>query len=235
MVASPASTVGVLAAQFPQTIRVFQRLGIEFCCDGQRTLGDVCRERHLPFDEVAAALAAAAAAPPVRRRDWNTRPLSELTAHLVAAFHDPLRQELPRLRAMAATVQRHHGPYRHVLAVVLYEVERFTAELTPHMATAERELFPLIARLESGHERKGDGAHFHQLRTVLQADHLEAGRVLQILRKATDRYDPPPQACATLRRLYQGLKELEQLMQLHAHLENNVLFPRAAALLAAAR
>jgi regulator of cell morphogenesis and NO signaling len=44
----------------------------------------------------------------------------------------------------------------------------------------------------------------------------------------------PPRACATLRDLYLGLNELEQLMQLHIHLENNVLLPRAAVLVSEA-
>jgi regulator of cell morphogenesis and NO signaling len=230
MLASPDSTAGDIAARFPQTIRVFQRLRIDFCCDGDRALGDLCRERQLSFEHVAAALSAAIAAPPLRRHDWNARPLADLTAHIVEAFHEPLRQELPRLGGMAARVQRHSDPCSHVLAVVLCEVERFHAVIGPHMATAERELFPLIGRLEAGHGIEGDRAQFGRLRATLESDHDEAGNVLRILRAVTDRYEPPARACATLRGLYEGLKELEQLMQLHVHLENNVLFPRAAAL-----
>jgi regulator of cell morphogenesis and NO signaling len=232
---SPRTTAGELAAQFPQTIRLFQRLRIEFCCDGHRPLGELCRERQLAFDDVATAVDAAVAAPQARRLDWNTRPLTELGAHIVDAFHEPLRQELPRLRAMAARVQRHTDPYRHVLAVVLYELERFTTDLEPHMATTETELLPLIERLAAGEGRDGDRARFQQLRHALEAEHAEAGCALRILRTATNRYEPPAQACATLRSLYRGLQELEQLMQLHVHLENNVLFPRAAALLSDAR
>ena len=38
-------------------------------------------------------------------------------------------------------------------------------------------------------------------------------------------------ACATLRSLYRGLEEFEQLMELYVHLETHVLFARAAALM----
>src|SRR5262245_14339235 len=112
MLVSPGSTAGDIAARFPQTIGVFQRLRIEFCCDGHRNLGDLCRERQLSFEDVAAALDAAIAAPPLPRHDWNARPLADLTAHIVEAFHQPLRQELPRLHGMAAKVQRHRDSYR---------------------------------------------------------------------------------------------------------------------------
>jgi regulator of cell morphogenesis and NO signaling len=235
MVPSPDSTVGELASRFPQTISVFQRLGIEFCCDGGRMLGDVCRERQIVFAELAAALAGAIAAPLPRRQDWSGRPLTELTAHIVDAFHDPLRQELPRLRQRAAKVQHHQGPDKHVLGVVQYELERFNAELQPHMAAAERELFPLVERIDRRECRPGDAALFGQLRAALEADHAEAGHALQILRNVTNRYELPVRSCATLRGLYQGLRDLERLMQLHVHLENNVLFPRAAAQLAETR
>ena len=230
MMASPDSTAGDIAARFPQTIRVFQRLGIEFCCDGHRSLGDLCRERQLSFEHVATALHAAVAAPPLRRHDWNARPLADLTAHIVEAFHEPLRQELPRLQGMAARVQRHNDSYGPVLAVVLWKVERFHAAFEPHMATTEREFFPIVDRLEAGRCIEGDRAQFRRLRAVLESDHDEAGHVLRSLRTVTDNYEPPAGACATLRGLYQGLEELEPLIQLHVHLENNVLFPRAAAL-----
>ena len=234
MIASPETTIGEIAARFPQTHRVFHRLRIEFCCDGHRPLADVCRERDLSFDELAASLIAAVASPLPVRHDWAVRPLAELTAHIVEGFHEPLRQELPRLRRMAAKVQHHSEPSQYVLAVVLYEVERFSVELGPHMAATEGELYPLIGRLEAGSPREGDGAHFDQLRAALESDHAGAGQALRILRKVTGRYEPPASACATLRDLYRGLKDLEQLTQLHVHLENNALFPRAAALVRAA-
>lgn len=230
MIVSPDSTVGEIASKYPDAIRVFQRLGIEFCCDGGCRLDDLCRERQLSFDEVAVALAQPREALPPRQ-DWAARPLSDLTAHIVDAFHLPLRQELPRLHRMAVKVQRHTDPYRHVLAVVRYEVERFATDVEPHLAIEERELFPLIVRAEAGDPREGDRARFRQLRAALEADHVEAGRALQILRNITDRYSAPERACATLRDLYRGLNDLEQFTQLHVHLENNVLFPRAAGLM----
>jgi regulator of cell morphogenesis and NO signaling len=234
MTVSPDTVIGHLASEFPQTIRVFQRLGIEFCCDGQRRLGELCHERQQSFDQVAAALSRALASPPSPvRHDWSTRPLAELTAHIIEAFHEPLGQELPRLHRMAVRVQRHCNSCQ--LTVVLGELERFCAVIEQHIARTERDLFPLICRTEAGERLEGDRGRFHELRTELEADYAKAGLAVRILRTVTDRYDPPAQACGTLRTLYEGLKELEQLVQLHVHLENNVLFPRAAALLSEAR
>ena len=235
MTVSPDDTIGDLASRFPDTIPVFQRLRVEFCCDGQRRVGDLCRERRIAFDELAASLQDAVTAPRRPRPDWAGRSLSDLMAHLVEAFHEPLRDELPRLHAMAVKVQAHDDDSRHALAVVLFELGRFRAQLEAHLSEEERDLFALVQRAESGNQQPDDARRFQELRAVLEAEHREAGDALHVLSQATDRYQPPPRACTTVRALYRGLHELEQFMQLHSHLENNVLFPRAAALLSAAR
>jgi regulator of cell morphogenesis and NO signaling len=46
----------------------------------------------------------------------------------------------------------------------------------------------------------------------------------------THHFTPPPGACPSFRALYSGLEGLERELHRHVHLENNVLFPRAAAL-----
>ena len=58
---------------------------------------------------------------------WADRPLSELTDHIVEAFHQPLRLELPRLRALIARLQSHGDAHRRVLTVVGQEISRFEA------------------------------------------------------------------------------------------------------------
>ena len=50
------------------------------------------------------------------------------------------------------------------------------------------------------------------------------------MRTITGNYEPPADACNTYRALFDGLKELEADLHQHIHLENNILFPRAAAL-----
>lgn len=225
---SPDTTVGDLAALFPETVRVFQHYGIEFCCGGKWPLGQVCRERELPYAEVAAALTRAMTKP--SRTGWSTRPLTELTAHIIEAFHEPLRQELPRLIRLATRLQGHGNSHRRALAVALSELSRLASELEAHMAAEERDLFPLIDALESGVVSDGDRERLEHLRFVLEADHVDAGQTLRLLGQITVHYQAPDDACSTMRALYQGLQELERLMHLHVHLENNVLFVRAAAL-----
>ena len=45
--------------------------------------------------------------------------------------------------------------------------------------------------------------------------------------KLTNNYIPPVDACNTYKVTFQTLKEFEQDLHRHIHLENNILFPKA--------
>ena len=96
------------------------------------------------------------------------------------------------------------------------------------MAKEDRVLFPAIAAIEAG--AAGANAWIDQPIAVMEAEHDHAGQALARMRELTADYTPPEWACPTFRGLYFGLAELERDMHLHVHLENNILFPRAAAL-----
>ena len=61
---------------------------------------------------------------------------------------------------------------------------------------------------------------------VLEAEHEQAGDLMQAIRTITDGYTPPAGACTTFRVTMEELKEFEEDLHRHVHLENNVLFPR---------
>jgi regulator of cell morphogenesis and NO signaling len=50
------------------------------------------------------------------------------------------------------------------------------------------------------------------------------------MRRLTNAFIPPDDACNTFRVLYRQMEELESDLHIHIHLENNILFPRAAEL-----
>jgi regulator of cell morphogenesis and NO signaling len=224
---SPDTAVGTVAEQFPGTSQAFRRFGIEPCCDGGLRLAEVCRERQVAYGDLLSALTDALAPAPARTT-WSSRPATDLTAHLVEAFHEPLRQELPGLHQMALRLQAHADSHQRALAVTLQELKRLTDGLETSMELEERDMFPLIARFERAQLHAGDPAHFAYLRSTLETAHAEARQSLRLLGKITDEYRPPAHACSTQRTLYHGLDELERLMRLHIHLEDHVLFPRAA-------
>jgi regulator of cell morphogenesis and NO signaling len=222
------SLIADIAADIPASVRVFQRHGVDFCCGGRRPLAVACEELGLSVAEVTRELEVASAAPAVTDRDWNTASFHDLTAHIVAAYHEPLREEMPRLETMAARVATVHGQKApRLLARIEAIVGELSADLNEHMRKEELVLFPAIRNLERGAAAKM--ALDAPIR-MMEWDHDRAGELLGELRSLTCDYVPPYWACATVRALYQGLAELEAGMHVHVHLENNILFPRALAM-----
>lgn len=221
--------IGDIAAAVPSSVRVFQRHGIDFCCGGKRPLGTVCTERGLSFADTVQAIETAAATT-ASERDWRDEPLGSLIDHIVATYHDSLREELPRLQGMASKVAQVHGPRIPSFVRIAAVVEALAADLLAHMRKEEAVLFPAIRGIEEGQAHAG---WLNAPMSVLEREHDHAGAMLDELRQLTREYTPADDACATTRALYYGLEELERSMHVHVHLENNVLFPRALALDAA--
>ena len=89
------STVGEVASSFPASIPVFQQFGIDFCCGGNKTLADVCRDKGLSVDGLIAGVALAQQpAASTGNREWSSATLSELIDHILAKHHAYLRSEM---------------------------------------------------------------------------------------------------------------------------------------------
>jgi regulator of cell morphogenesis and NO signaling len=228
MTITESTLIADIAADVPSSVRVFQRYSVDFCCGGKRPLAVACEEQGLSFSDIRREIELVAAAPAAAQHDWNTASLHDLTDHIVTAYHQPLREEMPRLGAMAARVARVHGQKApRLLDRIEAIVGELSADLSEHMRKEEIVLFPAIRSIENG----GTSAMpLDRPIHVMELEHDRAGELLAELRVLTAGYVPPDWACATARALYQGLADLEASMHLHVHLENNVLFPRAIAL-----
>ena len=232
MVITPDTTVADIATHAPATIRVFQQHQIDFCCGGRVPLGQVCADRGLDTDLVVTELVAAAT-PAAAEPTWADATLTALIAHIQRRYHEHLRTELPRLDAMVDKVVERHGDHLpEVLLPLQRTYKELQEELLTHMMKEDRVLFPFIAGLEAGRAvNVADAAEWIAAPiSVMEADHEQAGAALATMRELTNGYAPPEWACPTFRGLYFGLAQLETDMHLHVHLENHILFPRAAQL-----
>lgn len=229
---NPETLVGAVVATYPVTRRMMEALGIDYCCGGNRMLAEAAAEANVPVETVIAvlntAIAQAAAAPPLER-DWQQAPLDDLMAHIVITHHTLLRRELPRLRDMLQKVQHAHGAmHGDILQPLAETFTGLATELEAHLHKEEDTTFPAISRLEQG---ICDKSTLHMV-TELEDEHEHAGTALATMRKLTNQYALPRDACLTYSGLYEGLQELEQDLHQHVHLENNILFPRVRQLIA---
>ena len=226
-------TVAEIAANSLAAVKVFERLGIDYCCGGKRPLAEICLQMGLDAEAVQSELDAAANAQSAAGRDWNTAPLQELVAHIVNTHHEYLRREFQPLSERLAKVYRVYNERYGPTFIGLPEVfAGLRSELEMHMRKEEMILFPAIVGAEEA-ANAGAPAPRSPFGTVanpiqmMEAEHESAGQALANIRAITRNFEIPDYACVTYRALIGGLQELEQDLHLHIHLENNVLFPRA--------
>ena len=224
--------VGELVMARPETMRYFERLGIDYCCGGHRSLGEACELAKQDSAKVLADLATleppTAGVPSLK--DWTSAPLADLIAHIIPTHHDYLREEMPRLELLLEKVLRAHGERHPELARVGELYRAIVADLMPHMMKEEQILFPFICQLEQGQTGSSCFGTVQSPIRVMEMEHEAVGVLLTELRDLTGAYTTPADGCATFRALYDGLEVLEQDLHLHIYLENQILHPRATAM-----
>jgi regulator of cell morphogenesis and NO signaling len=143
-----------------------------------------------------------------------------------------VKKELPRLNALAQKVVARHGSTHVELPQIQLALGKLDQELTQHLAKEEMVLFPYIAKLEhslaEGEEKPQScfGTVANPI-AIMTREHDGAGVLLAEIRQLSHHFATPEDACPMFHAFYDGLKEFEQDLHQHIHLENNILFPRA--------
>ena len=228
--------VSELVRQHIDRSRILERFGIDFCCGGSQSLGDACTVAGANLDEVCLAIEKCDESNREPEAvEWTEAPLSVLIDHIVSHHHAYLCEELPRLEALMCRVVDAHGEKHPRLKDLGHVFSALHNELTAHMMKEEQILFPIVKQLERIEVTGEPVPQFHcgsvnNPITAMEHEHDSAGQALRQMRRLTDGFEPPDDACNGYRALLAGLAQLETDLHLHIHKENNILFPRAAKL-----
>jgi regulator of cell morphogenesis and NO signaling len=216
-------TLAEIVIENPAAARVLDGFGLDYCCQGDRTLAVACLDAGLAPDVVTAKLADLETGLDI---GWTTLAPPALADHIVETHHRYLHEEIPLLDGLAAKVLSAHGERHPELAEVRRLVAALRADLEPYLMKEERVLFPAIHALAAGRTQFPFGPVANPIRMMI-AEHDRAGELLAELRSATGAYAVPADGCTSFRSLYDRLAALEEDTHLHIHKENHVLFPDA--------
>jgi len=221
-------TVGEWVVERPSRARVFERLGIDYCCGGKHPLRQACVQKSLDYEVVLAELERDGAAPEEGARNWASASLTDLCDHIEQTHHAYLKQELPRLEFLTTKVAARHGDTRPALRQVHQVFVTLKSEMEGHMMKEERVLFPLCRQLDVAEALPAMhcGSVANPIEMMIR-EHEDAGDALARIRVLTEDFTCPQEACNTFRAMYDGMHQLEQDMHQHVHKENNILFPKA--------
>ena len=226
---TPETPVREIVLEMPSAIPLLEKLGIDYCCGGARSLAAACDEKGLELAAVLEELAGLRRQQAPAQELWRTAPLPDLIRHVVEHHHAFARQQMEMILPLAEKVAKRHGSKHPDLPVIAERLSALSAELTHHFACEENILFPAIVRLDAGHSPLFPPV-FGNIRQPIERmlrDHDQTGEELRTLRAMTDDLQPPEEACFSWRALYRAMAELESDLHQHIHLENNILFPRA--------
>lgn len=221
-------TVGEIVAQDYRTASVFQSQGIDFCCKGDRTLQEVCESKNIAAPVLMEQLSEATASQEKGAPDYRSWPLDLLADYVEKKHHRYVAAKSPELLQYLVKLCKVHGERHPELFEIRNEFAHIYNELTVHMQKEERILFPFVRRLvtEKQPSRSPFGTVENPINMMVHEHKVEGDRIAKIS-ELSNQYTPPADGCATYRVAFAMLREFEEDLHLHIHLENNILFPRA--------
>ena len=231
MVITSETQVRDIAVEYPTSIPVLERFGIDFCCGGKHTLAEACTRRAVDVDPVLQELELQRQKTSAPEVQWQSAPLKELVDYIVTRHHAFTREQIQLIGGLMAKVEARHGADHPEVSQIAKVFAVVSAELAHHFVCEETILFPYIGKLDGGQPAVLPPMFGSVAQPIarMMADHDQAGGELRELRSLTNDYTPPTAACTTWRALYRALEDLEQDLHQHIHLENNILFPRTLA------
>lgn len=226
------SIIGELVASDYRTASVFKQHRIDFCCNGNRTIHEACSNKKMDTDRLIAELRQVVSSSNNTVIDYTSWPIDLLADYIEKKHHRYVETKIQEIKPFLKKIVAVHGAQHPELAEV---EELFTAsagELSMHMKKEELVLFPFIRKM-TANQLTGEttpAPHFGTVQNPINMMHHEhdtEGERFRRIAELTNQYTPPADACATYKVTFSMLKEFEEDLHLHIHLENNILFPKA--------
>jgi regulator of cell morphogenesis and NO signaling len=222
---NPEMTVAELAVAHPAALAVFNKYNIDFCCGGNRSLEEACLRVGLNPEKIRREIFEAPSyqsSIPPRIETWSA---SLLVDYIVQNHHEYVRRAIPEIAALLEKVCAAHGDDNIELLNIQQDFLDLAEELTNHMAKEEMALFPALKKLEE----QNDPAHplaetVKAPISMMEHEHVIAGDLMKSIRNLSRNYTVPEFACPTYRVTFQKLREFDDDLMMHVHLENNILF-----------
>lgn len=224
-------TLASIVTDNHQVVPILERYNLDFCCKGKRTLAQACTEKGIKIESIQKNLKSLANAAGKQQMPFTEMDAEQLVSYILIHHHFYVKQSMPTIIAHLNKVATKHGDRFPYMKKVYDMFEIIMREMTLHMEKEEAVLFPRIKEVEnlykSGRSSEILPGYIQMPVNAMEADHEEAGDILYQIRTLTNNYTPPQDACTTFKVTLAELKEFEEDLHKHVHIENNILFPKA--------
>ncbi|HZW38201.1 MAG TPA: iron-sulfur cluster repair di-iron protein [Ignavibacteriaceae bacterium] len=226
---SDALIKDIVAVNF-RVASVFEKYGIDFCCKGNRPLGNACSEKGIDINALEGELSPLLDNNSVGyNENYDQWELDFLASYIVNTHHRYVANSIPEIYAHLNKLVNVHGGRHPELAQLRSLFGDIANELTSHMQKEEKILFPAIAKLVQmkKNNEKVNGFSVSRPIEVMEYEHQGAGNILEQIRTISNNFTLPEDACGTYAVTYKELEAFELDLHKHIFLENGILFPKA--------
>lgn len=232
---SENTIIGELVAEDYRTALVFKKHKIDFCCQGARTISEACEKKNADIIQIVEELDAIHNHKEKPATDFQQMELDDLVNHIEKIHHQYVTEAIPIITQYLTKVCKVHGAHHPELLEINELFTGCAGELSQHMMKEELILFPFVKRLAQAQNegteiiKPGFGSVQNPI-AMMMHEHSNEGERFRKIAALTNDYQPPAEACNTYRVVFGLLKDFEEDLHLHIHLENNILFPKAVIL-----
>lgn len=226
-------TVGEIVAQNIKYANVFQSYGIDFCCGGDILLADAAKKKGVSLAEVVRDLESDVSTSSLPQAlNFNMWSIDLLIDYVVKFHHHYIRTRGTAINTLLEKVVNAHGERDPHLYQVLDLFRASLVDLHNHLDKEENILFPLTRELLNEKEKGGRLPQFHcgsvnnPIRVMMQ-EHDDEGARFRTISGLTEAYTAPEYACNSYKLVLEELRQFEENLHIHIHVENNILFPKA--------
>ena len=221
--------IASLVLENHRIVPVLEKYSIDFCCRGKMNLENACKDKGIELSAVLKEIEAVGPEETGRQMPFTDMTEAQLVNHILTTHHYYVKKIMPLIAGHLEKVAHKHGDSFPYLVRVKELFGIIHKEMDEHMQKEETILFPRILEIEKN-SRQGSRIAANYISgpiAMMEQEHENAGDILFEIRSLTNHYTAPPEACTTFRLCLSELKEFEDDLHVHVHLENNILFPKA--------
>ena len=210
------TTIGEMAVKEPKSIALYKKIGIDYCCLGNKNLKEALREKNITpviFTEKLELLKKEPDVKPVV--NYAAMTPEALAGYIENTHHEYLRESLPEASALFEKVLRVHGANHPELYNAYKLFGAMKTNLEQHLIKEETQLFPKIGDLNNPEVK--------EIAISTKEEHEAVAELMEKLESVTHDYALPQDACESYKSLYASIQEIIEDIHQHIHLENNIL------------
>jgi len=223
-------TLAEIVSKHNATADVFTSYNIDFCSDADMTLGEICTKKFLQESRLQEALNKVIENESHENVDYTELTLSDISATIRNGFHEDLKNKISELTNLSRRIHQDYNDRK--LNQVHDQLLAIFNHLAPHMLKEEKVLFPYLEYMEHmvSQGKVPKIASFGKVKknvSTMLDEHRDSTDMLNKLKVLADGYKCPNGADEALVQYYDELKEMDNNLRMHIHVENNVLFKKA--------